>query len=189
MGTNDRIGFGEDYEGPTTIVHVPSFSMADTPVTNADFDDFIAATAYQTVAERLGSSFVFELLIPEEERVTYQHVAGAPWWLLVPGTDWQHPYGAESSNTIIQSFMLRLRMHSLIVSGHIVNCPQKLSGNMRLAQEQRQLIRGENRWLMNMVFMRILGKEIFQTIIQRKMDLLVLPQLSRMSPIAMVYIR
>mgnify|MGYP000643661491 CR=1 FL=1 len=88
-----------------------------------------------------------------------------------------------------QSFMLRLRMHSLIVSGHIVNCPQKLSGNMRLAQEQRQLIRGENRWLMNMVFMRILGKEIFQTIIQRKMDLLVLPQLSRMSPIAMVYIR
>ena len=63
MGTNDRIGFGEDYEGPTTIVHVPSFSMADTPVTNADFDDFIAATAYQTVAERLGSSFVFELLL------------------------------------------------------------------------------------------------------------------------------
>ncbi|MCU6431369.1 formylglycine-generating enzyme family protein [Lacticaseibacillus paracasei] len=98
MGTDDHIGFDEDYEGPPTIVRVPSFSMADTPVTNADFDDFIAATAYQTVAERLGSSFVFELLIPEEERVTYQHVAGAPWWLLVPGADWQHPYGAESSN-------------------------------------------------------------------------------------------
>lgn len=97
MGTNDGIGFSEDYEGPETPVKVPNYEIATTTVTNADFKKFVDETGYITTAEKNNSSFVFALLIPKEEREKYNHVAGAPWWLNIPGASWQHPYGPNSS--------------------------------------------------------------------------------------------
>lgn len=98
MGTNDDHGFSEDYEGPATSVVVAPFQVGVTTVTNVDFAKFVKETGYVTTAERYNSSFVFHLFIPENKREDYQHVAGAPWWLMVKGANWKHPYGPDSSN-------------------------------------------------------------------------------------------
>lgn len=97
MGTDLDEGLLEDYEGPRVKVLVKDFEMADTPVTNAQFQKFIKETGYQTLAERQGWSFVFHLLLPEEKRKDYLHAAGAPWWLKVNGASWKHPYGLDSN--------------------------------------------------------------------------------------------
>ncbi len=97
MGTDDNKGFPEDYEGPSTMVNVPSFEIADTPITNKEFKEFIDDTGYVTTAEQKGCSFVFGKLLDEEEKSKSQHVLGTPWWFLVPGADWAHPYGPKSN--------------------------------------------------------------------------------------------
>ncbi|MBF0787004.1 MULTISPECIES: formylglycine-generating enzyme family protein [unclassified Streptococcus] len=97
MGTDDKIGFSGDYEGPATSVFVSDFEIATTTVSNQDFATFVQQTGYQTLAERKGNSFVFHLFIEETKRSHYPHPAGAPWWKVVPGTDWAHPYGPTSS--------------------------------------------------------------------------------------------
>ncbi|MDO4679796.1 MAG: formylglycine-generating enzyme family protein [Aerococcus sp.] len=97
MGTDDHLGFVEDFEGPKTPVHVPAFEMAETPVTNRDFAAFLQSTGYVTTAEKAGTSYVFALFIPEPERHQYEHPAGTPWWLSVPGADWSHPFGPTSA--------------------------------------------------------------------------------------------
>jgi len=97
MGTDDGHGFSEDYEGPATSVQVNPFQIGITTVTNNEFEKFIRATGYKTTAEKFGTSFVFHLFIDENMRDKYNHVAGAPWWLSVPGADWNHPYGPDSS--------------------------------------------------------------------------------------------
>lgn len=97
MGDDTHNGFIEDYEGPAVVRTVESFEMMTTPVTNREFQVFVAKTNYHTLAERLGNSYVFHLLVEEELRETYPHVAGAPWWLVVEGANWQHPFGPLSS--------------------------------------------------------------------------------------------
>lgn len=97
MGTNDDIGFSEDYEGPQVSVKVKHYKISETTVTNADYKEFVNKTGYKTLAERKQNSFVFSLLLPEEERKKYPHVAGAPWWLVVPDADWAHPFGKNST--------------------------------------------------------------------------------------------
>lgn len=97
MGTNDHLGFVADGEGPATDVSVDAFAMADTPVTNRDFAAFVQATGYVTTAEKQGASQVLALLMPEDERDHYPHQADTPWWLMVPGANWAHPFGPHSS--------------------------------------------------------------------------------------------
>lgn len=99
MGTDSDEGLLEDYEEPCTEVLVSDFEMADTPVTNAQFKAFVEETAYVTLAEKQGWSFVFHLFVPEEKRSAYWHTAGAPWWLKVEGASWQRPFGPESDLT------------------------------------------------------------------------------------------
>ena len=53
-------------------------------VTNAEFAAFAAATGYVTDAERLGWSFVFGGLLPDDFPPT-RAVARAPWWRQVEG--------------------------------------------------------------------------------------------------------
>lgn len=96
MGTDDGIGFDEDLEYPSTEVKISKFEIAQTPVTNEEFFEFIEDTNYKTKAEKEGFSFVYSLLVPEEKRNQYKHVIGAPWWLVVPGASWKHPFGPES---------------------------------------------------------------------------------------------
>ncbi|WP_150860795.1 SUMF1/EgtB/PvdO family nonheme iron enzyme, partial [Streptococcus pneumoniae] len=49
------------------------FSIADTPVTNQEFAQFVKETGYKTLAERQEWSFVFILFVPEAEREGYPH--------------------------------------------------------------------------------------------------------------------
>ncbi|MEE5961201.1 SUMF1/EgtB/PvdO family nonheme iron enzyme, partial [Streptococcus pneumoniae] len=93
MGTNSEEGFLDDFEGPQVAVSVKDFSIADTPVTNQEFAQFVKETGYKTLAERQEWSFVFILFVPEAEREGYPHPAGAPWWLQVSNACWKHPYG------------------------------------------------------------------------------------------------
>ena len=97
MGDSTHQGFAEDYEGPAVEKEVHAFEMAKTPVTNAEFLEFVQATGYQTLAERLGDSYVFHLLLSEEKRENYPHVTGSPWWKVVPNANWAHPFGEGSS--------------------------------------------------------------------------------------------
>ncbi|VRD86802.1 sulfatase-modifying factor 1 (C-alpha-formyglycine-generating enzyme 1) [Streptococcus pneumoniae] len=52
MGTNSEEGFLDDFEGPQVAVSVKDFSIADTPVTNQEFAQFVKETGYKTLAER-----------------------------------------------------------------------------------------------------------------------------------------
>ena len=90
-------GFPADGEGPARRVRVSAFRIAATTVTNAQFTEFVRATAYITQAEEAGSSFVFYLQVPQEQRSAIrQHPHGLPWWLEVRDASWQRPEGPGS---------------------------------------------------------------------------------------------
>lgn len=84
----------DDGEGPLRRKKLVGFRLGETTVTNAEFQAFTEATGYQTDAERLGDSLVFQGLLPKGSPPT-QAVADAPWWRLVPGANWRRPSGAE----------------------------------------------------------------------------------------------
>jgi formylglycine-generating enzyme required for sulfatase activity len=92
---------------PIHDVKVDGFFMDKTEVTNEQFARFVAATKYVTVAERkpdakdypdappemlVAGSIVFT---PPPGPVSLQnHLA---WWSYVPGADWRHPDGPDST--------------------------------------------------------------------------------------------
>ncbi|WUW19206.1 formylglycine-generating enzyme family protein [Streptomyces sp. NBC_01465] len=92
MGTDADDGYPADGEGPVREVELDPFWIDTTTVTNAAFAAFTAATGWVTLAERFGTSFVFEGLLPDRLR-TAPAVPGTPWWRDVPGADWRHPEG------------------------------------------------------------------------------------------------
>ncbi|MDQ3701222.1 MAG: formylglycine-generating enzyme family protein [Chloroflexota bacterium] len=98
MGTDDAEGFPADGEGPVRRVRVNSFYAGQTAVTNAQFTEFVKATAYKTEAEVIGWSFVFHHFVTLRGR---QRVLGkvddAPWWWAVKGAYWAKPEGPDSS--------------------------------------------------------------------------------------------
>jgi len=95
MGSDDRLGYPADGEGPIRAVRVNPFWIDPVAVSNARFLRFVQATSYVTEAERYGWSFVFAGFLPKRFPAT-NSVAGAPWWRQVFGADWQHPEGAHS---------------------------------------------------------------------------------------------
>lgn len=98
MGDAGPLANPLDGEGPVREMTVAPFRMDATAVTNRQFATFVKDTGYVTDAQRLGWSFVFAALATEEARQDpgLQAVAGAAWWLAVPGADWQHPDGPGS---------------------------------------------------------------------------------------------
>ncbi|QDH70443.1 formylglycine-generating enzyme family protein [Marilutibacter alkalisoli] len=102
---------GSDYhypeEAPAHPVEVDGFWMDIAPVTNAQFRRFVEATGYVTFCEvppneadypnadpalLVAASVVF---VPPPHRVgLHDHYQ---WWQLVPGADWRHPQGPDSS--------------------------------------------------------------------------------------------
>src|SRR5579875_3558371 len=52
MGTESDEAFPQDGEGPVREVIVDSFYIDTYPVTNAQFGEFVTATAYETESER-----------------------------------------------------------------------------------------------------------------------------------------
>jgi len=92
---------------PIHRVYVDGFWMDATEVTNEQYAKFVAATGYVTIAERKPTKEEFPTAPPENL------VAGSTvftptskpvkldnyfqWWNYVPGTDWRHPTGPDSS--------------------------------------------------------------------------------------------
>lgn len=97
MGTDSGVGFESDLEGPATEVTVDNFYISPYTVTNKDFLEFFLDTGYVTEAERIGSSFVFHLLLDEETRKQSYSIPGTEWWFDVPGANWRKPEGIHSS--------------------------------------------------------------------------------------------
>lgn len=98
---------GQSDESPAHEVTVNGFWMDKTEVTNEQFEKFVEATGYVTVAERKPDPSQFpgadpELLVPgsvvfspsEEDVGLANHYA---WWQYVPGANWRHPEGPGSS--------------------------------------------------------------------------------------------
>jgi formylglycine-generating enzyme required for sulfatase activity len=94
-------------ERPVQKVSVDGFWIDMYTVTNAEYERFVAATGYITLAERPLDPAVFPTLAPENlvpGALLFHKTAGpvdlnnyANWWSWVPGTSWQHPYGPGSS--------------------------------------------------------------------------------------------
>jgi len=92
---------------PVHEVEVRSFWMDEHEVTNAQFGAFVRATGYVTVAERPLDPSDFPgvdpaMLIPGSAVFSPpKRIRGRTdylqWWAYVPGADWRHPEGPESS--------------------------------------------------------------------------------------------
>jgi len=93
-------------EAPAHRVRVDDFSIDRHPVTNAEYAVFVAATGYETVAERQLDPKDYpgvpeELLVPGS--LVFQGTSGpvplddpTRWWAYVPGARWQEPLGPGS---------------------------------------------------------------------------------------------
>ena len=92
-------------EAPAHPVKASGFWMDRLPVTNAQFRTFVGATGYESAAERAPNSEAYpgadpNLLVagslvfrtPRERTRSYHD-----WWAYVPGADWQHPMGPDTS--------------------------------------------------------------------------------------------
>lgn len=93
-------------ERPVRQVRVDGFWIDETPVTNAAFARFVAATGHVTLAERAPDPQLYpgmpaELAQPgslvfDPARAPYADHA-LPWWQFVVGADWRHPLGPDSN--------------------------------------------------------------------------------------------
>jgi sulfatase modifying factor 1 len=94
-------------ERPVRRVRVEPFSIDARQVTNADFARFVEATGYVTVAERpldLSGVEGSPLQTYPAGSMVFQPTAGPvdlsdsrAWWAYVPGAQWRHPQGPDSS--------------------------------------------------------------------------------------------
>lgn len=95
MGDTFGEGYRVDGEGPVHPVELNPFAIDVTCVTVAEFALFVEDTGYRTDAERFGNSAVFHLALQADE-ADVVGTYGLPWWLVVRGADWRHPYGPKS---------------------------------------------------------------------------------------------
>jgi formylglycine-generating enzyme len=94
-------------ERPVHQATVAGFWMDARAVTNAQFAEFVAATSYVTVAERPLDPSAYpgaqpDLLVPGAlvfQRQTHPVDLRDPaiWWTYVPGAEWRHPHGPNST--------------------------------------------------------------------------------------------
>jgi formylglycine-generating enzyme required for sulfatase activity len=95
IGTSDP-HHRRDGESPARVVRLTTFYIDAFAVSNERFARFIAATNYQTDAERFGWSFVFGGLLNRPN--VGSTIEGVPkWWRRVDGASWRHPEGPETS--------------------------------------------------------------------------------------------
>jgi formylglycine-generating enzyme required for sulfatase activity len=113
MGSNSKEARKD--EKPLHRVRVDGYWMDETPVTNKQFKEFVDATGYVTTAEKaptleeimsqvppgtppppkellVAASLVFK---PTAGPVSFK--SNRAWWEWVPGADWRHPLGPEST--------------------------------------------------------------------------------------------
>lgn len=97
--TNDAV--------PVHRVYVDGFWMDTHEVTNREYQQFVEATGYVTVAELKLTAEEFPTAPPENliaGSTVFQPTSGPveldnylQWWTYVPQADWRHPLGPESS--------------------------------------------------------------------------------------------
>ena len=104
-----RMGSDHHYpeEAPAHQVKVDGFWMDAAPVTNAQFREFVDATGYLTFCEIAPNAADYPgadpaLLVPASVVfVPPSHPVDLrnhyEWWNFVPGADWRHPQGPDSS--------------------------------------------------------------------------------------------
>lgn len=113
MGSISR--YAKENEKPAHKVIVSGFYMDKTDVTNAQFEQFVAATGYVTTAEKKPDWNTLKVQVlpntpkPDEKLLvpgamvfvgTKEPVSlndATQWWRFVPGADWRHPQGPSSS--------------------------------------------------------------------------------------------
>ena len=106
---NYQVGSERFYpeEAPVRQVSIDSFEIDLAPVTNAEFQQFVDATGYQTVSERPPDPTLYPDLPPEEQSPesvvflppapTVDRSEPLSWWALIAGADWRHPQGPDTS--------------------------------------------------------------------------------------------
>ena len=142
MGSAD----GRPDEQPVHEVKVDGFWIDKTEVSNDQFEKFVQATGYVTVAERQPDPKDFpdadpELLMPGSlvfspptEAVPLTDATA--WWRYVPGANWRHPEGPDSGIAGRGKYPV---VHvawedaAAYASGRANGCPRKRSGNMQRA--------------------------------------------------------
>ena len=92
---------------PIHRVYVDGYYMDEAEVTNDQFEKFVKATGYITVAEQKPTKEEFPTAAEEDliaGSVIFNPTPSAvnlnnfyQWWAYVGGTDWRHPLGPESS--------------------------------------------------------------------------------------------
>ncbi|MFI8608119.1 formylglycine-generating enzyme family protein [Pseudomonas sp. NPDC077649] len=102
------MGSDEHYpeEAPAHRVAVDDFFIDETPVTNAEFARFVAATGYQTFAELLPDPADYPGIRPDmlyAGSLVFQPRRGVidlrdwtQWWSFLEGACWYRPYGPGS---------------------------------------------------------------------------------------------
>jgi sulfatase modifying factor 1 len=107
MGSNDHY----PEEAPAHMVTVDPFWMDRFTVTNAQFSRFVESTGYVTLAEQAPNAKDYpgakpELLVPASvvfkkpsHRVDMSNAYN--WWTYVPGANWRHPQGPETSLKVL----------------------------------------------------------------------------------------
>lgn len=98
-------------ESPVRRVRVGDFWIDETPVTNAQYREFVRATGYRTVAETAPDPATYTDILPEVAHagsLLFQRTAGpvplddySQWWQFVFGASWQCPLGSDSGIEVI----------------------------------------------------------------------------------------
>lgn len=108
-GGRFRMGSDRHYpeEAPAHDVHVDPFLIDPTPVINAQFAAFVAATGHVTLAETAPDPADYPGMPPEMAQpgsLVFTPSAGPvdlrnphAWWRFAFGADWRHPLGPDSS--------------------------------------------------------------------------------------------
>ncbi len=108
-GGSYRMGSTQFYpeEAPVHTATVGAFAVERHPVTNAQFAAFVAETGYVTVAEQSPDPALYpgasaQDLVPGA--LVFKPTSGPvdlrdwrQWWHWVPGADWRHPCGPDST--------------------------------------------------------------------------------------------
>jgi formylglycine-generating enzyme len=93
-------------EAPVRVVAVSPFLIDATPVTNAAFAAFVAATGHVTLAERSPAAADYPGLLPEMAKpgslvfraalAGFASLGPDSWWDYCFDADWRHPWGPDS---------------------------------------------------------------------------------------------
>jgi formylglycine-generating enzyme required for sulfatase activity len=97
-------------ERPRRTVQLAPFMLDVTPVTNADFAEFVKATGYTTFVEKAPDPRDYPGLLPEmaiagsivfSRPDPLQPMVPESWWSLVAGASWRFPYGPDQGLSAI----------------------------------------------------------------------------------------